>query len=388
MKRTLMAAVVAAMAAQTLAADKFVGREFPSFTARDAITGEDFSLDDLRGKAVVVDFWATWCGPCRRELPAVQQAYEQFHDQGLEIVSISLDFNEQTFRTFVARSGMDWRHVMEGGGWKTRLAGTYNVNSIPHMYVLDRNGICVADKVRGPQLEAAIRKALAVTAKVPVMDPTTARLMGRLNAARRDLDRTLRPVRDVYVRLSRMGPALARLDGLAASRVGLLRDNLATDRHALFMLGVLDDEGVPPLSAEPADMRAAYEEMLAACGEARDQLGWMGGEFARLKRKIETRSKTPEALDLEITDLRDDAGALVVAWCDPWVEQLGHVERMLAEPRTQPDAKQRGSIDRLLREAASIRSELARQIAAGNDLEELRLRVSDLARETLASRDG
>ena len=388
MKRTLMAALVVTLPGQSLGADKFVGREFPSFTARDAITGEDFSLDDLRGKAVVVDFWATWCGPCRRELPAVKLAYEKFHDQGLEIVSISLDFSEQTFRTFVAKSGMDWYHVMEGGGWKTRLAGTYKVHSIPHMYVIDRNGICVADRARGHQLEPAIRKALAAQVEVPVMDPTTARLMGRLNLARRDLDRTLRPVREVYGRLSRMGPALARLDGQQASRVGRLRDELAANRHALFMLGVLDDEGVPPLPAEPADMRAAHEEMLAACQEARDQLGWIGEAFAHLKREIETRSKTPEAFDSEITALRDDAGALVAAWCDPWIDQLGRVERMLAEPRTQLDAKQRGSIDRLSREAASIRSELARQIAAGDDLEELRLRFSDLARETLASRDG
>jgi septal ring factor EnvC (AmiA/AmiB activator) len=147
------------------------------------------------------------------------------------------------------------------------------------------------------------------------------------------------------------------------------------------MLGVLNDEGVPPLSTEPADMRAAYREMLAAAQEARDQLGWIEEAFADLQREIKNHSKTPEALDSEITALRDDAGALVAAWCDPWVEQLGRVEQMLAEPRTRLDAK-------LSREAASIRSELARQIAAGDDLEKLRLRFSDLARETLASRDG
>ena len=158
-------------------------------------------------------------------------------------------------------------------------------------------------------------------------------------------------------------------------------DGAAQTAPTLFMLGVLDDEGVPPLSAEPADMQAAYDEMLAACQEAMDKLGWIGEAFADLQREIKTRSKTPDALDSEITTLRDDAGALVAAWCDPWVEQLERVEQMLAQPQTRLDAK-------LSREAASIRSELARQIAAGDDLEELRLRFSDLARETLASRDG
>ncbi len=389
MKQILMAAVIlAAGAPETFGADKFAGKEFPSFTAADAITGEEFSLDDLRGKAVVVDFWATWCGPCRRELPAVKQAYEEFHVQGLEIVSISLDYNEQTFRTFVARSGMDWHHVMEGGGWKTRLAGTYNIHSIPHMYVLDRNGICVSDKVRGRQLQAAIRKALAVEAEVWAMDPTTARLMGRLTAARQDLEQTLRPVREVYGRLSALGTALDRLDGQPVSRVVRLRDDIAANRHALFMLGVLDDEGVPPLSLAPANLQAAYDEMMAACQNAREQLVWIQGAFADLQRQIEKRSKSPEALDSEITALHEDAGALVAAWCDPWVDQLERVEQMLDVPPAQLDAKQRARIDRLSREATSIRNDLARRIAAGDDFEELRLRFSDLARETLASRDG
>ena len=215
-----------------------------------------------------------------------------------------------------------------------------------------------------------------------------ARLMGRLTAARRDLDQTLRPVREVYGRLSALGTALDRLDGQPVSRVVRLRDDIAANRHALFMLGVLDDQGVPPLSLEPANLQAAYDEMMAACQNAREQLGWIQGAFAHLQREIKTRSKSPEALDSEITALHEDAGALVAAWCDPWVDQLERVEQMLDVPPAQLDAKQRARIDRLSREATSIRNDLARRIAAGDDFEELRLRFSDLARETLASRDG
>ncbi len=147
-------ALIVLVASPTLvAADGYVGTTFPSFKAKDAVTGERFALEDLRGHVVLIDFWATWCGPCIHELPQVKQAYAAYRDKGFEIVSISLDreADRSKFRSFIRKERMDWIHVMDGRFWNAELAEQYNVHAIPAMFLLDPSGRCVAsgEAIRG-----------------------------------------------------------------------------------------------------------------------------------------------------------------------------------------------------------------------------------------------
>ncbi len=127
----LVCALVGLIAAPVLGQSK--GSEFPNFKGKHLVTGDGFSLEDLRGKIVLIDFWATWCPPCIGELPNVKKTYAEYHDKGFEIVSISLDTDVKKCRRYVEKQNMDWYHISEGGGWKTRLATKFSINSIPAM---------------------------------------------------------------------------------------------------------------------------------------------------------------------------------------------------------------------------------------------------------------
>lgn len=140
--------------------DLQVGKVFPDFTEKD-LAGKPLSISQFKGKVVLVDFWATWCGPCIGELPNVLKAYETHHDKGFEIVGISLDSDRAKLDKFIEEKKMTWPQYFDGGGWKTKLAGDYGINSIPATYFLDREGKIVARNLRGPALDEAVAKALA-----------------------------------------------------------------------------------------------------------------------------------------------------------------------------------------------------------------------------------
>ena len=136
------------------------GKTFPDFDEKD-VTGRPLSIASYKGKVVLIDFWATWCGPCVGELPNVLATYQKHHGQGFEIIGISLDKDEAKLTSFTKEKNMPWQQFFDGQFWANKLAVKYGVNSIPATYLLDGEGKIIGKNLRGPALEEAVSKALA-----------------------------------------------------------------------------------------------------------------------------------------------------------------------------------------------------------------------------------
>lgn len=129
--------------------------------------GESFNIASLKGKVILVDFWATWCGPCVAELPNVKAVYDKYHDKGFEVVAISLDFKREDLEKFVKEKELPWTQLIfseqKDMGWSNPLARKYGVNGIPAMFLIGRDGKVVARNLRGPALEKAVAEQLEKT---------------------------------------------------------------------------------------------------------------------------------------------------------------------------------------------------------------------------------
>lgn len=135
------------------------GAKFPDFEEKD-LDGKPLSIANYKGKVVLIDFWATWCGPCVRELPNVLKAYEKYHPKGFEIIGISLDQDETKLKDFIKEKNMPWPQYFDGKGWNSKLGGKYGIQSIPATWLLDGEGKIIDSNLRGEALEAALAKAL------------------------------------------------------------------------------------------------------------------------------------------------------------------------------------------------------------------------------------
>lgn len=120
--------------------------------------GSELALSSLRGKVVLIDFWASWCGPCRRENPFNRKMYNDFKDKGFEILGVSLDSEAGRWKSAIAADSLTWRHVSDLGGWQSAPAKQYQVSSIPATYLLDKDGKIIAKGLRGENLYAKLQE--------------------------------------------------------------------------------------------------------------------------------------------------------------------------------------------------------------------------------------
>ena len=125
-----------------------------------AVDGRHVDLSKMQGKVVLVDFWATWCGPCVGEIPHVKAAYEKYRAKGFEIVGISLDQDLARLQEFTKSQGMPWPLYFDGRGWSNVISSKYGIRGIPTMWLVDKSGN-LADTNARENLEGKIEKLLA-----------------------------------------------------------------------------------------------------------------------------------------------------------------------------------------------------------------------------------
>ena len=407
----VMAALMLVIAAPAVGGGP-VGKKFPNFTARDAITGKKFSLEDLRGKVVLIDFWATWCGPCVRELPNVKQAYNKYKDEGFEIVSISLDKDRNKFKRFVSSQKMTWYHVMEGGGWGTRLAKRYRIRSIPTMFLIDHEGVCISDRARGSSLESSIERALkkipedvkraaparsSSRAAEPSLDPGRAAMLRQeVDTAREELRAAAEPIRSTAGRLDQAASDLnslakdlpiPKIPDLARRRYTRLLEDLTDVRHAMFINGLLNERVVQipasPFDEEGVEARRAFiaaagqldelqeivEELKKAISDAKRELDTVDADLARVSRKLASDA-SDERVAADGEALCRTARALSDRNRDPWRVQLAESEAMF-DRVFGADDEATGQYDELTEQIATCRNLLV-EAASGGDPGSLR----------------
>ena len=136
-----------------------IGQIAPNFTITTP-EGESISLYDIKGKVKLIDFWASWCGPCRGENPHVVEIYKEYHPKGLEIFGVSLHNNKEAWVKAIADDGLVWKHGSDLKGWQSAPAQLYSVSGIPHTVLLDENNKIIAKNLRGDELKQKIAELL------------------------------------------------------------------------------------------------------------------------------------------------------------------------------------------------------------------------------------
>ena len=165
------------------------GAKFPDFDEKD-VTGKPVSVANYKGKVVLIDFWATWCGPCVAELPNVLKAYDKHHSKGFEIIGISLDQDQSKLTTFTKQKNMTWQQFFDGKGWGNKLAAKYGVAAVyPLRDYVDAGGLMAYGASLSDNAERAaaqVGKILGGTkpADLPVERSTKVELVVNIRTAK------------------------------------------------------------------------------------------------------------------------------------------------------------------------------------------------------------
>jgi peroxiredoxin len=145
---------------QSLSASTDTGGKAPEINLNDT-NGKALALSSLKGKVVLIDFWASWCMPCRQENPNVVKMYDKYKDKGFTVYSVSLDESKDAWLKAIKDDNLSWpNHVSDLKGWQSSAAALYSVTSIPATFLLDREGNIIAKNLRGPELEQKLQQVL------------------------------------------------------------------------------------------------------------------------------------------------------------------------------------------------------------------------------------
>ncbi len=136
-----------------------IGEKFADFESEDQ-NGKLIKLSELKGKAVLLEFWASWCGPCRQENPNLVKTYEKFNPKGFEIFAVSLDEDKESWLKAIEKDGLNWEHVSDLKGQRNEASLIYGINGVPDNFLIAENGEIIGRNLRGDELNAKLKEIL------------------------------------------------------------------------------------------------------------------------------------------------------------------------------------------------------------------------------------